>query len=62
MNLATLRDYLDHAEAAAGGVACRHDAQRRVGMSLPLHPCRPAASPRDGMPPKLRNLFSVRTL
>ena len=32
-------------------VACRHDAQRRVGMFVSTRTCRPAASPRDGMPP-----------
>ena len=31
-------------------VACSHDAQRRVSM-LARKTCRPAATPRDGMPP-----------
>ena len=39
-------------------VACRHDAQRRVGMFVATRTCRPAASPRDGMPPKPRRFLS----
>ena len=33
-------------------VACSHDAQRRVSMSVAEKTCPPAASPREGMPPK----------
>ena len=36
-------------------VACSHDAQRRVSM-LAMSTCRPAATPRDGMPPAAGSL------